>query len=160
MLNVTIACMGKLKEAYWRDACTEYAKRLQGFCKLNILQLDEVRLPDNPSEAQIASALKTEGERLLSHVPAGAAVIALCIEGKELSSTQLSEQLTKWTVDGVSHVVLIIGSSFGLSDEVKRAAKLRLSMSPMTFPHQLARVMLLEQVYRALQIAAGGKYHK
>ena len=160
MLNITIACIGKLKEAYWRDACAEYAKRLQGFCKLNVVQLDEVRLPDNPSEALIEAALQTEGERLLAHIPTGAAVIALCIEGKPLSSTQLSEQLSKWTVEGISHVVMIIGSSFGLSAAVKQAAKLRLSMSPMTFPHQLARVMVLEQVYRALQIAAGGKYHK
>ena len=160
MLNVTLACVGKLKEAYWRDACAEYAKRLQAFCKLNIVQIDEVRLPDAPSDAQIDAALEAEGQRLLSHVPSGAAVIALCIEGKELSSTALSQQLMNWTVDGISHVVLIIGSSCGLSNTVKQAARLKLSMSPMTFPHQLARVMVLEQLYRALQIAAGGKYHK
>ena len=117
-------------------------------------------MPDDPSDAQIEAALEAEGERLLSHVPSGAALIALCIEGKELSSTALSEQLMKWTVEGTSHVVLVIGSSCGLSDTVKRAARLKLSMSPMTFPHQLARVMVLEQIYRALQISAGGKYHK
>ena len=160
MLNVTLACVGKLKEAYWRDACAEYAKRLQAFCKLNVVQIDEARLPDDPSAAQIEAALDAEGQRLLSQVPSGAALIALCIEGKELSSTALSQQLMTWTVDGISHVVLMIGSSFGLAPMVKQAARLKLSMSPMTFPHQLARVMVLEQLYRALQIAAGGKYHK
>ena len=93
-------------------------------------------------------------------MPAGAAVTALCIEGRELSSTQLAERVERWTVEGISHVALVIGGSWGLSEEVKRAASLRLSMSPMTFPHQMARVMLLEQVYRAMQISHGGKYHK
>lgn len=160
MLNVTVACVGKLKEAYWRDACAEYTKRLSGFCRLQIVEVAEERLPDSPSVAQITAALEEEGHRLLSRIPAGAAVIALCIEGKSISSEMLSEQLSKWTVDGVSHVVFVIGGSFGLSPLVKETAKLRLSMSAMTFPHQLARVMVLEQLYRALQISSGGKYHK
>ncbi len=117
-------------------------------------------MPDNPSEAQIAAALEAEGRRLLAKVPSGATVAALCIEGRELSSVQLAETFSRWTVGGASHVVLLIGGSWGLSEEAKRAASLRLSMSPMTFPHQMARIMLLEQIYRAMQIQHGGKYHK
>lgn len=160
MLNITIACVGKLKESYLRDACAEYAKRLSAFCRLQIAEVEEERLPDKPSDAQIAAALAAEGKRLLARVPAGAALIALCIEGKEMSSPELARRLEQLAVSGTSHVVLMIGGSWGLSDEVKSSAALRLSMSPMTFPHQLARVMLLEQLYRAMQISAGGKYHK
>ena len=160
MLNITIACVGKLKESYLRDACAEYAKRLSAFCRLQIAEVEEERLPDKPSDAQIAAALASEGRRLLARVPAGAALIALCIEGKEMSSPELARRLEQLAVSGTSHVVLMIGGSWGLSDEVKNSAALRLSMSPMTFPHQLARVMLLEQLYRAMQISAGGKYHK
>ena len=160
MLSVTLACVGKLKEDYWRAACAEYAKRLSPFCKLRIVEVDEERLPDNPSEAQITAALETEGHRLLSQIPAGASLIALCIEGKGMTSPALSEQMMRWTVEGVSHIAFVIGSSCGLSQLVKQSARLQLSMSAMTFPHQLARVMVLEQVYRAMQIAAGGKYHK
>ena len=160
MLNVTIACVGKLKEAYWRDACAEYTKRLSAFCRLQIVEVAEEHLPDNPSAAQITAALEEEGHRLLARIPAGASVIALCIEGKGYTSEALSEQLCRWTVDGVSHVAFVIGGSWGLSPLVKETARVRLSMSGMTFPHQMARVMLLEQLYRSLQIAAGGKYHK
>ncbi len=160
MLSVTVACVGKLKEAYWREACKEYAKRLSPFCKLNVVEVEEERLPDSPSPAQITAALEAEGHRLLSHIPAGAAMIALCIEGKELDSVALSRQLMKWTVEGTSQLALVIGSSCGLSELVKQSARLRLSMSPMTFPHQLARVMVLEQLYRAMQIQNGSKYHK
>lgn len=160
MLTITIACVGKLKEAYWRDAVAEYAKRLTAFCRLQIVEVAEERLPDNPSAAQITAALEEEGHRLLSRIPAGAPLVALCIEGTGYSSTELSERLCKWTVDGVSHIAFVIGGSWGLSPLVKQTARERLSMSGMTFPHQLARVMLLEQLYRALQIAVGGKYHK
>ena len=160
MLNVTIACVGKLKESYWRDACAEYAKRLSAFCRLQIVEVAEERVPDNPSTAQIEAALEAEGHRLLSRIPAGASIITLCIEGKGYTSEGLSEQLSKWAVDGVSHVAFVIGGSWGLSPLVKDSARLSLSMSGMTFPHQMARVMVLEQLYRSLQIAAGGKYHK
>lgn len=160
MKTVTVLCVGKLKEAYWRDAVAEYTKRLSAFCKFEIVELDECRLPENPSAAQIEKALDTEGKAILAKIPAGAAVVPLCIEGKTLSSPELSALLQKWAVEGRSKTVFIIGSSFGLSPEVKAAATYRLSMSPMTFPHQLARVMLCEQVYRAMQIEAGGKYHK
>lgn len=160
MKSVTVLCVGKLKEAYWRDAVAEYQKRLAAFCKLDILEIDECRLPEDPSAAQIEKALETEGKALLAKIPAGAVVIPLCIEGKPLSSPELSDRLQRWAVEGRSKFVFIIGSSFGLSPEVKAAATYRLSMSPMTFPHQLARVMLCEQIYRAMQIEAGGKYHK
>lgn len=160
MLNISLLTVGKLKEAYWRDACAEYQKRLGAFCKLQIVEVAEERLPESPSDAQIAATVEAEGERLMAQIPRDTAVIALCIEGKELSSPALAEQLQRFAVEGTSHVAFVIGGSWGLSDAVKSRARLRLSMSPMTFPHQLARVMTLEQIYRAFQIAAGGKYHK
>ena len=160
MQHVTVLCVGKLKESYWRDAVAEYAKRLSAFCRFTVIEVDEERLPDAPSAAQIAHTLEEEGKRLLSRIPRDALTVALCIEGKTVSSEMLSARLSSWALDGKSHIVFVIGGSFGLSDEVKNAATLRLSMSPMTFPHQLARVMLLEQIYRAFQIASGGKYHK
>ncbi len=160
MLTITLACVGKLKEAYWRDACAEYQKRLSAFCRLQIVEVAEERLPDDPSAAQITAAIDAEGQRLLSRIPASATVVALCIEGKEMTSEALSQQVSQWAVDGVSHLAFVIGGSFGLSDAVKREARLRLSFSPMTFPHQLARILALEQVYRAFHIASGGKYHK
>ncbi len=160
MLTVTLACVGKLKEAYWRDACAEYAKRLSAFCRLQIVEVAEERLPDHPSPAQIEATLQAEGERLLSHIPNGTPIVAMCIEGKGCTSEELSAKLSGWTVDGISHIAFVIGGSWGLSPQVKQQAKWRLSMSDMTFPHQLARVMLLEQIYRAMQITSGGKYHK
>ena len=160
MQHVTVLCVGKLKESYWRDAVAEYAKRLSAFCRFTVIEVDEERLPDAPSAAQIAHTLEEEGKRLLSRIPRDALTVALCIEGKTVSSEMLSARLSSWALDGKSHIVFVIGGSFGLSDEVKHAAALCLSMSPMTFPHRLARVMLLEQIYRAFQIASGGKYHK
>lgn len=160
MLSVTLLCVGKLKEAYWRDACAEYEKRLGAFCRFRLIEVAEERLPDNPSAAQIANTIEAEGKRLLEQIPRDSAVVPLCIEGKELDSPALAARVQKWTVEGVSHVTFIIGGSWGLSEAVKSRAALRLSMSPMTFPHQLARVMVLEQVYRAFQITSGGKYHK
>ena len=160
MQHITVLCVGKLKESWWRDACAEYGKRLSPFCRLKIVEVAEERAPDSPSPAQLRQVIEAEGERLLAAIPADAAVIALCIEGKELSSPALAAQLEALAVGGCSHIVLVIGGSWGLSDAVKQKAALRLSMSPMTFPHQLARVMLLEQLYRAAQIQAGGRYHK
>lgn len=160
MLTVTLATVGRLKEDYWRGACAEYIKRLLPFCKLNVVEVEEERLPADPSDAQITAALEAEGHKLLSRIPAGATMVALCIEGKGMSSVELAEQVSKWAVEGVSHVAFVIGSSCGLSDLVKQSARLRLSMSAMTFPHQMARVMVLEQLYRVMQINAGGKYHK
>jgi len=160
MLNVTLLTVGKLKETYWRSACEEYLKRLGAFCRPNIVEVEEYRLPDKPSQAQIEAGLEAEGKKLLEQIPSGSYVITLCIEGKELSSTQLAERLANVAVQGYSRVVMVIGGSFGLSPAVKARSDLRLSMSPMTFPHQMARVMVLEQLYRALGINAGTKYHK
>lgn len=160
MLTVTVIVPGKLKEKYLRDAQEEYRKRLTAFCKLNIIEVNTEPLPNEPSEAQIRAALEKEGERILRAVPKGALLYALCIEGRERSSEDFSRELENRAVAGDSHIAFVIGSSHGLSDAVKRAAEEKLSMSPMTFPHQLARIMLLEQLYRAFQISTGGRYHK
>lgn len=158
MLTVKLICIGKLKENYLRDAQAEYQKRLGAFCKIEVIELSEYRLPDNPSDAQIEKGLTEEGKAILAK--ASGTLIPMCIEGKMLSSTQLADRIAKIALEGESTLSFIIGGSFGLSDEVKSRGSLKLSMSPMTFPHQLARVMLLEQIYRAFQINAGGKYHK
>ena len=159
-MNVTVLCVGKLKEAYWRDAAAEYAKRLGAFCKFQVVELEEERLPERPSEAQIAAALEAEGRKMLQKIPNGAAVAALCIEGGPCSSEDLAGRIEELAVGGANHFVFVIGSSHGLAPAVKARASWRLSMSPMTFPHQLARVMLMEQLYRAMSIRNGGKYHK
>ncbi|MBR2869492.1 MAG: 23S rRNA (pseudouridine(1915)-N(3))-methyltransferase RlmH [Clostridia bacterium] len=160
MINVNIICVGKLKEDYLRAACAEYQKRLGAFCRLNIFELTPARLPENPNESQIASALSDEADRILAKISNSDAVFAMCIEGKMLSSEALSAEIDKLGVSGFGTVSFIIGGSHGLDQKVKSRAKYRLSMSPMTFPHQLARVMLLEQIYRSFMISSGGKYHK
>lgn len=160
MLGVTIICLGKLKEKYLRDASDEYSKRLSAFCKLNIVELTPEKLSDNPSQKEIENALQTEAKKVTEKIPKGAYIYSLCIEGKQVSSEELSAEFQNISVGGVSNIVFIIGSSFGLSDEIKRMSNKKLSMSKMTFPHQLARIMLLEQIYRAVQISAGTKYHK
>ena len=160
MLSVNVLCVGKLKESYWRDACAEYQKRLGAYCRIQVTEIAEERIAENPSESQIASTIEAEGKRLLSLITSDTLVVALCIEGKEMDSPRLAQYLERAAVDGISKIAFVIGGSWGLSDTVKMRADMRLSMSPMTFPHQLARVMTLEQVYRAFQISAGGKYHK
>lgn len=160
MLRITILAVGRLKEAYLREAAAEYAKRLTPFCSLKIEELEPARLPDRPSAAQIAAALEDEGKRILGRVPAGAGVWALCIEGQTMTSQALAARLANVPLEGHSHLVCIIGGSHGLADRVKQRADCRLSMSPMTFPHQLARIMLLEQMYRGFQIQQGSAYHK
>lgn len=160
MLSVRLICVGKLKEKFYREACAEYEKRLKGYCKLEIVELNEQRLPDRPAQAEIDAALRREADAIRAKIPNGAMVIAMCIEGKQQSSEQLAATLTDGMNRGVSQLCILIGGSCGLDEQLKRSASLRLSMSPMTFPHHLARVMVLEQVYRALNIAAGGKYHK
>lgn len=159
MMNVNVITVGKLKESYLRDACAEYVKRLGAYCKIKVVELNESRLPDSPSDKEIAAALENESKAILAAASQGA-IIAMCIEGSQFSSEEFSAKLDKMGVDGISTVNIIIGSSFGLSDSVKKAAALRMSMSKMTFPHQLARVMILEQLYRAMSISGGGKYHK
>ena len=160
MLNITLIALGKLKESYLRDAEAEYRKRLTAFCKFNIIELGAEALPSDPSDAQIRAALEKEGKRILAAVPNGAYIIAMCIEGAERPSEQFSKELDRLAVGGTSSIAFVIGSSYGLSDEVKAKADAKLSLSRMTFPHQLARVMLLEQLYRPFQISSGGKYHK
>ena len=160
MQRVTVLCVGKLKERFYADAAAEYVKRLQRYCKLEVIELPEQRLPDDPSPAEIQRALRTEGAAIREKLPKGGAVVALCIEGKPCSSEELSRRMADFGVQGRTQVTFLIGGSFGLDEDVKRLADWRLSMSPMTFPHHLARVMLLEQIYRACQIAEGTKYHK
>ncbi|MGN0448129.1 MAG: 23S rRNA (pseudouridine(1915)-N(3))-methyltransferase RlmH [Acutalibacteraceae bacterium] len=158
MVNLNVICLGKLKEAYLRDASKEYIKRMGG--KLTVTELTPEKLSDNPSQKEIDTALKAEAKKITEKIPKGAAVYTLCIEGKQLSSEELSGELESLALSGISTAVFIIGSSYGLSDEVKALSKRRLSMSKMTFPHQIARIMLFEQLYRAGQISLGTKYHK
>lgn len=160
MYKITVLCVGGLKEAYWREACAEYQKRLKPFCRFTVTEIDEERVPDKPSAAQIKAVIDAEGERLLSKLDPASLPVALCIEGKEASSEQLAQMIERAAVGGDGHLTFLIGGSWGLSDAVKAKARWRLSMSPMTFPHQLARVMLCEQLYRAMQILSGGQYHK
>ena len=160
MQKVTVLCVGKLKEKFYMDAAAEYAKRLSRFCKLELVELPEERLPEDPSPAQIEAALLKESAAIRAKLPSGAALIALCVEGELRSSEALARQMAAWASQGVGQLVFLIGGSFGLHPSIKEAAKLRLSMSPMTFPHHLARVMLLEQIYRAFQIRRGSPYHK
>lgn len=160
MQKVTILCIGKLKEKFYADAVSEYAKRLSRFCRLDITELAEERLPEDPSPAQIEAALSKEAEAIRAKLPPAAMVIALCVEGKARSSEELARLMADSASRGVSYLVFLIGGSFGLHPSVKELAAVKLSMSPMTFPHHLARVMLLEQIYRAYQINAGTRYHK
>ena len=160
MQKVTIICTGKLKEKFYLDAAAEYAKRLSRFCTLTILELPEERLPESPSPAQIEAALAREADAVRAKLPAGCLLIAMCVEGQERSSEALARYLADSAAQGASHIVFLIGSSFGMHPSLKQQADLRLSMSPMTFPHHLLRVMLLEQIYRAYQINAGSRYHK
>lgn len=160
MQKVTIICVGKLKEKFYADAVSEYVKRLSRFCKLEILELAEERLPDDPSQAQIDAALQKESDAIRAKLPAGAHVIAMCVEGKEHSSEELARLMAESANRGESHLVFLIGGSFGMHPSIKAQAAVKLSMSPMTFPHHLLRVMLLEQIYRGYQINAGTRYHK
>ncbi len=158
MLDVKIVCVGKLKEKYWTEAVNEYSKRLSAFCKFSIIELNEAHLPQDPNASQIEKALGEEAENIAAQLKR-CAVYTLCIEGKPISSEQLAAELENTALSGSSSVAFVIGSSHGLHDSIKKMGK-RISMSPMTFPHQLARVMLCEQIYRAFSIQAGTKYHK
>ena len=158
-MNMALVCMGRLKEKYWRDAATEYEKRLSRFGKWETIELPDLPEPANSSPAIEEQIKKKEGEAILARIRDGDIVVCLCIDGRQMDSVQLSAKLTEM-IDTGRRVVFVIGGSLGLSPEVVRRAQLRLSFSPMTFPHQLARIMLLEQTYRALKIAAGERYHK
>ena len=158
-MNMALICMGKLKEKYWRDAAAEYEKRLSRFGKWETIELPDLPEPSNSSPAIEEQIKKKEGDAILAKLREGDVVVCLCIEGKQMDSVQLSKKLTE-LIDTGRRVVFVIGGSLGLCDEVVRRAQVKLSFSPMTFPHQLARIMLLEQTYRALKIAAGERYHK
>lgn len=160
MVGVHIICVGKMKERFYLDAAAEYAKRLSGYCRLTVTELPEERLPDRPTPAQIQAALEREGASICAKLPRGGKVVAMCIEGKSMDSPQLAQQVNRWMVEGASDITFLVGGSFGMSQTVKDRAHLRLSMSPMTFPHHLARVMLMEQIYRAFKIQEGSGYHK
>lgn len=159
-MKIQIICIGKLKEKYWTDAVSEYSKRLSRFCDLEITELKESKLPDKASEAQEQAVIEEEGKNILKHVKDGSYVISLEILGKNLTSVELAEKMEKLPLMGKSHVTFIIGGSLGLSRDVSKRADFKLSFSKMTFPHQMMRVILLEQVYRAFKINKNEAYHK
>lgn len=160
MLSVHLICVGKLKERFYLEAAAEYQKRLAGYCKLTLVELPEEKLPQNPTRGQIDQALAKEARAIRSKLPPSASLVALCVEGKERSSEDFARLLSTWEQSAAKHLVFLIGGSYGLDSELKGEAWLKLSMSPMTFPHHLARVMLLEQLYRAFKINEGSSYHK
>ena len=160
MFEITLICMGKLKEAFYTAAAAEYEKRMKGFCNFRLLELPEVRLPENPSPAQITAGLEKEADLILTKIPKGAWFCTMTPEGKMLSSEKLAEKIKEIKLSGKSSACFLIGSSFGIDPKIKKLADFQLSMSPMTFPHHLARIMVLEQLYRAEAIQAGRKYHK
>ena len=160
MLSVDIICVGKLKDAFFEDASDEYLKRLKAYCRMNVTEIKAASLPDDPNDTQINAALEKEGSEILKKIPSSAKVVTLCIEGKLYSSEDMGVLFNNVSNSGCSQIVFIIGVSYGLSENVKKRSDIRMSMSKMTFPHRLARIMLLEQIYRGFKINAGEKYHK
>lgn len=160
MFEITLITMGRLKEKFYISAAAEYAKRLGGYCRFTLAELPESRLPENPSPAEIAAGLEKEADAILTRVPKGAWLCVFTPEGKTLSSEAFAEKMKEVKLSGKSSVCFLIGSSFGIAPRVKEKANFKLSMGPMTFPHHLARIMVLEQLYRAEAIQAGSKYHK
>jgi 23S rRNA (pseudouridine1915-N3)-methyltransferase len=161
MLKINIICIGKIKEKYFTDAIAEYSKRLSAFCKFSIVELSEEKIRSNtPNQAQIDEVIQAEGRRIMQKISPSDYVLAMCIEGKLMSSEELSRTLDSVALSGKSTVDFVIGGSYGLSEEVKKRADIRLSMSKMTFPHTMARMILSEQIYRAFEISTNGKYHK
>lgn len=160
MLGIKLICVGKMREKYYSDAFAEYEKRLSAYCRFELSEVNEERLPDSPSNNEIMKALSKEGETILKMVPRDAYIIALCVEGKQMPSEKLASVLREREGSGKPRICFIVGGSYGLSDQVKKAVDCRLSMSEMTFPHHLARVMLAEQIYRGFKINEGSAYHK
>lgn len=160
MLSINIICVGRLKDKFFEEASGEYLKRLKAYAKVNITEIKAVELPDEPNASLITAALEKEGSEIMKKIPSNAKVVTLCIEGKLFSSEDTAKLLSETALSGCSEIVFIIGGSYGLSDTVKQRSDVRLSMSKMTFPHRLARIMLLEQIYRGFKINAGEKYHK
>lgn len=159
-MKISICCVGKIKESYFRAGIEEYQKRLSKYCKLEIVEVTDEKTPDHASGAEENAIKEKEGERLLKKMRDGAYVIALEISGKKLTSEQLAEKIDTLGIQGVSHIQFVIGGSLGLGRQVLNRADLHLSFSDMTFPHQLMRVILLEQVYRSYRIIHGEPYHK
>ena len=159
MTKVTVIALGKLKEKYLRDASEEYIKRLSRYCKLEITELEPIRLSENPSKSEINAAIEKEAVLIEKKIPKDTLLVALCIEGVQITSEQLSKTVEKAQMYS-GGITFIIGSSFGLAERVKQSADICMSFSRMTFPHQLFRIMLLEQIYRAFKIEEGGAYHK
>ena len=160
MINIFIICVGKNKEKFYNDAFQEYAKRLSAVCTFRLIEIPEYRLPDRPGEKEIEKALSIEAETIRKNIEKGSILIALCIEGKHYSSNEFAQLLDASMLSGNSSFTFVIGGSYGLSESIKKQADLKLSMSSMTFPHHLARIMLAEQIYRAFQILEGSRYHK
>lgn len=160
MIKIKVIALGKLKEKYLRDGCDEYIKRLSSYAKTEIIELEPVRLSENPSSAETEKALSAEGEMIKKKIPDGSLVVAMCIEGKQFSSEEFYQAINDRVSRGIGSLVFIIGSSHGLHNDIKAMADIKLSFSKMTFPHQLFRVMLLEQLYRSFKIGEGSKYHK
>ena len=160
MFDITLITLGKLKEPFYLSAAAEYEKRMKGYCTFRLLELPEYRLPEDPSPAEIATGLEKEAEQILSKIPKGAWFCVLTPEGKTLSSEAFAQKLKEVKLSGKSSACFLIGSSFGMAQRIKDKADFKLSMGPMTFPHHLARIMVLEQLYRAVAIQAGSKYHK
>lgn len=160
MFDITLITVGKLKEKFYLSAAGEYEKRLKAYCNFHLIELPEYRLPESPSPAEIAIGLEKEAEQILQKVPKGAWLCIFTPEGKTLSSEGFADKLKEVKLSGKSSACFLIGSSFGISPGVKQKADFKLSMGPMTFPHHLARIMVLEQIYRAEAIQAGSKYHK
>nr|WP_207721966.1 23S rRNA (pseudouridine(1915)-N(3))-methyltransferase RlmH [Flintibacter hominis] len=159
-MSIYLVCVGRLKERFYQDACAEYLKRLSPYCKLTLLELPEERLPQSPSQGQIDAALEKEGQAIRSKLPPNTSLVCLCVEGRLRSSEELASLVQTWEHNSAKHLAFVIGGSFGLAESLKAEAWVRLSMSPMTFPHHLARVMVLEQLYRAFKINEGSNYHK
>ena len=160
MFDITLICMGKLKEKFYLTAAQEYAKRLGGYCEFHLIELPEYRLPEDPSPAEITNGLDKEAELILQKIPKGAWFCIFTPEGKTLSSEAFADKLKEIKLSGKSSACFLIGSSFGIAPQIKQKADFKLSMGLMTFPHHLARIMVLEQLYRAEAIQAGSKYHK
>ena len=160
MFDITLITLGKLKEPFYLSAAAEYEKRMKGYCTFRLLELPEYRLPEDPSPAEIATGLEKESEQILSKIPKGAWFCVLTPEGKTLCSEAFAQKLKEEKLSGKSSACFLIGSSFGMAQRSKDKADFKLSMGPMTFPHHLARIMVLEQLYRAEAIQAGSKYHK
>ena len=160
MLSICLICVGKLKETFYKDACAEYVKRLSAYCKLTVVEIPEAKLSKDPTLGEITNALAREADAIRAKIPSSSQVAALCVEGRMYSSQELAQLLPALGHSSDRHLVFLIGGSYGLHPSVKAEAQLQLSMSPMTFPHHLARVMLLEQIYRAFKINEGSGYHK